>query len=215
MRGKLMSVLGIYYAIPPGSSLYHGFECKPSLMKIAKHLFSFGNGIYRSFNIEPDVESSLVENELRDFTENVCGTSDFPTESNMQQAIAEYCSEVILTRQNYPGIENRCLVLDGMSIDIQKRLKPELLRRQIENAAELVNKIFYGDKLIGCGGEAFEVISRQVVSQGANILPQINAKTLFSPDQGEDAFLLESFEALRNLYLDVDANNEEILVSYE
>jgi hypothetical protein len=198
-----MTVLGVFYAIPPGSSFYRCLESQPSIIEIAEYLFDRGRGIYSFFDIEPD----QVDIEIKELIEVFCGREYFPTELSVEKAIAEYRSEIMLTRQNYPGVENRELILSGTSIEIQKRLKPELLRRQIENAEEFLTKIFYGDQMTG----AFGAMSRQLVSQGASILPQIDAEALFPLD----SVLLEDFEALRNLYLAVDANNEEILVSYE
>jgi hypothetical protein len=62
-----MSTLGTFYAIPPESIFYHELETNSSLIKIAKHLFGFGSGIYTTFEIE---------SELMEFTGNLLGTKE-------------------------------------------------------------------------------------------------------------------------------------------
>jgi hypothetical protein len=206
----LMSVAGIFNAIPPESSFYENLKRNALLRVITNYLFVCGGSIYDFF----EMESEEVDVTLQELIDNI--SEVFSSDILIRNVITEYRSEIILTRQNYPSIENRYLILYGSSIEIQERLIPELLRRQINNAEEFVSNIFYGDDGFGQGEvEGLSIITRQVVSQGVNILQQINAEELFSRNQGRDSSLLEDFEDLRNLYRLVDENNEEILVSYE
>jgi hypothetical protein len=202
-----MSIAAKFCAIPPESSLYHRIDDCYEFNVLASLLYSFGTDIYRLFELPP----YIVDEELQSLTEYLTDTEEFPTELSVQEAFAEYRSEIMLTRQNHPGIEDRYLVMHGASIEIQERLEPELIRKNVENAEEFLNNIFYGNQSIG----NFEAMSRQLVSQAANILPQIDAEHLFSGNYGRDSVLLKYFEALRNFYLAVDANNEEIIVTYE
>ncbi|MDZ7955491.1 hypothetical protein [Nostoc sp. DedQUE09] len=56
------------------------------------------------------------------------------------------------------------------------------------------------------------MISRELVSQGASILRQIDPETLFARDEGREGWYLDHFEQWRDLYLSADDKNEEILV---
>ncbi|MEH1781873.1 MAG: hypothetical protein V7L26_22755 [Nostoc sp.] len=60
--------------------------------------------------------------------------------------------------------------------------------------------------------ESLGLISRELVSEGASILQQIDPETLFARDEGREGWYLDHFEQWRDLYLSADDKNEEILV---
>jgi hypothetical protein len=207
-----MSVTGMFNSIPPGSSLYACIEREISFRHIIYYLLNHGDSIYTFFDLESDEVNEILEA----FTEYATNdfSETFPSEESVRQAISQYRSEVIKTRQDYPGIENRNFILYGTTTDIIKLLTNDLARKDVENAKEVAKSFLFGDKVLG-HGDGLEVISRQSVSKGVGILQQINPEALFSKDQVQYITILEEFEELRNFYLAVDENNEEILVAYE
>ncbi|MEH2073675.1 MAG: hypothetical protein V7K57_04690 [Nostoc sp.] len=56
-------------------------------------------------------------------------------------------------------------------------------------------------------------ISRELVSEGASILRQIDPETLFARDEDREEWCLDHFERWRDLYLSAAEKNEEILVA--
>ncbi|MBD2528482.1 hypothetical protein H6G97_02460 [Nostoc flagelliforme FACHB-838] len=121
-------------------------------------------------------------------------------------------SELRLTRQAYPGIEDRRASLEKTSVEIEKRLSQELSRRKVVNADEIVEKLMFGDQtlapLLLSTEESLGLISRELVSEGASIFRQIDPETLFARDES----CFDDFEGWRDLYLLAAEKNEEILV---
>jgi hypothetical protein len=210
-----MSFVGVYKAIHPGSTLYSLLENEFSSRLIAHHLFSYGYSIYNLFDIESDESSEILEPLTEDMM--LIFPEIFSSEESVKETIFQLNSAMIDACEDYPGIRNRSLVLDGTATDIINRLTPELVKQQVNNAEEIANKLFDGDKFFGDGDEDVDliiIVSRQLVSEGVSILQQINPESLFSRDRRKDRLLFKDFEAFRNLYIEVNENNEEIIYTH-
>jgi hypothetical protein len=171
-------------------------------------LFPYGCGIFRFFEIEPEEVNEILE-------EVIEAHQDTFSDLEAEQIIAEFRSELRRTREAYPGIEDRSTSLEKSSTEIEERLTQELLRRQIENANEIVEKLICGDQVFAPNllpeAESLGLISRELVIEGARILRQIDPEALFN-DEGEDRWCIDEFSQWRDLYLSADEKNEEILV---
>lgn len=205
-----MGVSVIYSAIPPSSTLYIRLQREKALSTLVVSLFSYGCGIYRFFEIDPE--------EINEVLEDVIETHQhtFGSELEAYQVIAELQSELRRTCQAYPGIENRTALLENSSAEIQERLSQELSRRQVSNANEIVQKLMFGDRTLAPtllpAQESLGLISLELVSQGASILRQIDPEVLFARDRSWEGWCLNGLEHWRSLYISAAENNEEILV---
>ncbi|PHJ66101.1 hypothetical protein VF14_16155 [Nostoc linckia z18] len=205
-----MGVSVIYSAIPPSSTLYARLQHEKALTILVVSLFSYGCGIYRFFEIEPEEINEILEDAIETHQQT------FGSELEAHQVIAQLQSELRRTCQAYPGIEDRTALLEKSSAEIQERLSQELSRRQISNANEIVQKLIFGDRTLAPTllppEESLGLISRELVSQGASILGQIDPEALFVRDQSWEGWCLNGLEHWKNLYLSAAENNEEILV---
>ncbi|MFN6479559.1 hypothetical protein [Nostoc sp. DedQUE07] len=199
-----------YSAIPPDSTLYARLLREKALNILVAYLFPYGCGIFRFFEIEPEEIDEIVEDVIETEQET------FGSELEANRVIAQLRSELRLTRQAYPGIEDRTATLEKSSAEIEKRLSQELSRRKFANADEIVEKLMFGDQTFAptllSAEESLGLISRELVSEGASILRQIDPETLFARDEGREGWYLDHFEQWRDLYLSADDKNEEILV---
>ncbi|MEH1944040.1 MAG: hypothetical protein V7L01_28015 [Nostoc sp.] len=205
-----MGVSVLYRAIPPSSTLYARLQCEKALSILVAYLFPHGCGIFRFFEIDPEEINEILE----DFIET--HQEIFGSELEADWVIAELRSELRLTRQAYPGIEDRTASLEKSSFEIEKRLSQELSRRKVANADEIVEKLMFGDQTLAptllSTEESLGLISRELVSEGASILRQIDPETLFARDESWEGWCLDHFEHWRDLYLSAAEKNEEILV---
>ncbi|OYD97232.1 hypothetical protein CDG77_07710 [Nostoc sp. 'Peltigera membranacea cyanobiont' 213] len=203
----LMGVSVLYSAIPPSSTLYARLQREKALSLLVVSLFPYGCGIFRFFEIDPEEVNEILE----DFIETHQET--FGSELEADRVISELRFELRLTRQAYPGIEDRTALLEKTSVDIGERLSQELSRRNVANADEIVDKLMFGDKTLAptllSTEESLGLISYELVSEGASIFRQIDPETLFARDES----CFEDFERWRNLYLLAAEKNEEILVA--
>ncbi|MDZ8088324.1 MAG: hypothetical protein RMY16_22590 [Nostoc sp. DedQUE12b] len=204
----MVSVL--YSAIPPSSMLYARLLREKALSILVVYLFPYGCGIFRFFEIEPEEIDEILEDVIKTEQET------FGSELEANRVIAQLRSELRLTRQAYPGIEDRTATLEKSSAEIKKRLSQELSRRKFANADEIVEKLMFGDQTFAptllSAEESLGLISRELISEGASILRQIDPETLFARDEGREGWYLDHFEQWRDLYLSADDKNEEILV---
>ncbi|MEH2151206.1 hypothetical protein [Nostoc sp.] len=205
-----MGVSVLYNAIPPSSTLYARLQREKALTILVVSLFPYGCGIFRFFEIEPEEINEILEDVIETHQET------FGSELDADRIIAEFRSELRLTRQAYPGIEDRRASLEKTSAEIGERLLQELSRRKVANADEIVEKLMFGDQTLAptllSTGESLGLISRELVSEGASIFRQIHPETLFARDEGRQGWCLDHLERWRNLYLSAAENNEEILV---
>ncbi|MEH1975797.1 MAG: hypothetical protein V7L02_21815 [Nostoc sp.] len=206
----LMGVSVLYSAIPPDSLLYARLQSQKALSILVVSPFPYGCGIFRFFEIEPEEINEILEDVIETHQET------FGSELEADRVIAQFRSELRLTRQAYPGIEDRRASLEKSSVEIEKRLSQELSRRKFANAHKIVEKLMFGDQTLAptllSADESFGLISRELVSEGAGILRQIDPETLFARDEGRERWYLDHFERWRDLYLSAAEKNEEILV---
>jgi len=205
-----MGVSVIYSAIPPCSTLYARLQREKALSILVVSLFPHGCGIFRFFEIESEEINEILEDVIETHQET------FGSELEADRVIAELRSELRLTCQAYPGIEDRTASLEKSSAEIEERLSQELSRKKFANANEIVQKLMFGDQTLAPTllptEESLGLISRELVSQGASILRQIDPEALFARDQSWEGWCLNGLEHWKNLYLSAAENNEEILV---
>ncbi|MEH2094766.1 hypothetical protein [Nostoc sp.] len=202
-----MGVSVLYSAIPPSSTLYARLQREKALSLLVVSLFPYGCGIFRFFEIDPEEVNEILEDVIETHQET------FGSELEADRVISELRFELRLTRQAYPGIEDRIALLEKTSVEIGERLSQELSRRNVANADEIVDKLMFGDKTLAptllSTEESLGLISYELVSEGASIFRQIDPETLFARDES----CFEDFERWRNLYLLAAEKNEEILVA--
>jgi hypothetical protein len=198
----------LYSAIPPNSSLYLRLQSEKALSILVASLFPYGCGIFRFFEIEPEEIDEIIENVIEIHQEV------FESKLELDRVIAEFRSQLTLTRQAFPGIEDRTAMLEKCVDEIEQRLVQELTTRQVADAKEIVQKLLEGDRtfasdLLSPEDETLGLISRELVREGASIFRQIVPKTMFA--ENEDWYL-EQLQELKDLYLAADEHNEVILV---
>lgn len=205
-----MGVSIIYSAIPPGSTLYARLQREQPLAVLMVYLFPYGCGVFHFFELPPDEINEILEDVIEEHYET------FASELAADEAIAEFRSELRRTRQAFPGIETRRVSLEKTSNRIAERLLHELLKRQITNADEIVQKLMFGDRTFAPDllpvNESLGLISREWVHEGASILRQIEPEALFTGDDGWEEYCLHQLKSWKKLYLAADQKGEEILV---
>ena len=198
-----------YSAIPPSSELYSRLQSEKALNFLVDFVFTDGGGIFRFFEIDPEEIDDGFENIVRGYPKI------FKSQIELERVIADLRSLLTLTRQTFPGIEDRTATIEKSWQEIEQHLVQELLRRQVAKAQEIVQKLLEGDRtfapnLILPGEyESLMLRSREIVSEGASLFRQIDPKTLFADNEG---WYLDDLEDLKQLYLDADEHNEVILV---
>ncbi len=197
-----------YSAIPPSSELYSRLQSEKALNFLVDFVFTDGGGIFRFFEIDPEEIDDSFENVVQGYPKI------FKSKLELDRVIAELRLQLTLTRQAFPGIEDRTATLEKSWQEIEQRLVQELSKRQVANAKEIVQKLLEGDRtfapdLLSPEDETLGLISRELVIEGASIFRQIVPKTLFA--ENEDWYL-EQLQELKDLYLAADEHNEVILV---
>ncbi len=172
----------IYSAIPPSSNLYLRLQREKALNLLVSFIFSDGFGIFHFFEIDPkDIEESL-ENIVDVYPEI------FKSKLDVDRIVAELQSELTLTCQASPGIDYRTAMLEKSSSEIKQRLIQELSRKQIDNAEDFVQKLLFGDRIFAPNllspdeYESLNLISCQLVKDGASFFRQIDPKTIFAEE---------------------------------
>lgn len=198
-----------YSAIPPSSELYSRLQSEKALNFLVDFVFTDGGGIFRYFEIDPEEIDDSFENVVRGYPKI------FKSQLELERVIADLRSLLTLTRQTFPGIEDRTATLEKSWQEIEERLVQELSRSQVANAKETVQQLLEGDRtfapnlLLPREYESLRLISCELVREGASIFRQLDPKTLFA--ENEDWYL-DDLEDLKQLYLDADEHNEVILV---
>ena len=198
----------LYSAIPPSSELYSRLQSQKALARLLVWLFPYGCGIFRFFEVEPDEIYEILENVVEVYPDI------FESKLELDRVIAEFRSQLTLTRQAFPGIEDRTAMLEKCVDEIEQRLVQELTTRQVADAREIVQKLLEGDRtfapdLLSPEDETLGLISRELVREGASIFRQIVPRTMFA--ENEDWYL-KQLQELKDLYLAADEHNEVILV---
>jgi hypothetical protein len=201
----------MYSAIPPSSTLYSRLQEEKALSILVSDLFSYGNGIFRFFEIDPE--------EIDEILEGVIETHQdvFDSTGKAEQIVAEFRFELDKTRQAHPGIENRTAMIEQSVDEIEKCLVQQFKARQIQNPEEIVERLLFGDQslspdLLTEEDEPLGIISRELVREGASLLRQINPETLYTGDAKWDEWGLEHLKHWRELYFVADKIDEAILV---
>lgn len=198
----------IYSAIPPSSNLYLRLQREKALNLFVSFIFSDSFGIFHFFEIDPEDIEETLENIIDVYPEI------FKSKLDVDRIVAELQSELTLTCQTSPGIDYRTAMLEKSSSEIKRCLIQELSRKQIDNAEDFVQKLLVGDRTFAPNlvppneYDSSNLISRELVREGASFFRQIDPKTLFAQ---EDRYL-QDLEELRDLYLGADENDEVILV---
>ncbi len=132
----------IYSAIPPSSNLYLRLQSEKALNLLVDFVFTDGCGIYRFFEIDPEEIDNIFENVVKTYPKI------FKSQLELERVIADLRSLLTLTRQTFPGIEDRTAMLEKSSEEIEQLLVQELSRRQVANAQEIVQKLLEGDRIL-------------------------------------------------------------------
>ena len=205
-----MSVSVIYSAIPPTSTLYARLQREKAFSILLVEIFPYGCGVFRFLELPPEEIDEILAHTVKKYQES------FGSKVEASQIIAAFLSELRYTRQAYPGIEDRRTLLENSPTFIEKRLLQELSRRQGANATELVQKLMFGDRTLAptllSANKSLGLISRELVSEGANVLQQINHETLLARYEDWEERCLEDLRYWRDLYLLAAEKDEEILV---
>ena len=122
----------------------------------------------------------------------------------------------MLTCKKFSGIEGRRASLEKTGEVIESRLSDEFHRRNFPEY--LLSSMLYGDgrfdeNLWTTEDNSLNLISRETVREGVNILRQIDPQDLLETlEDGFDEACLEDFAQWRNLYIEADENGDEILM---
>jgi hypothetical protein len=210
-----MGVTLSYQAIPPTSNFYRRAMQEKPLYTLLVSLFPYRCGTFSFFDINPLFPGDSI-NEINESIEDVLKEHQdiFGSELEASLAVAEYRHELMLTCQEFPGIERRTASLEKTGEEVKERLSQELERRKIENYELIIEDLLYGDRIFAPSDLSTEahtlcLVSRDAVSQGAAILRQIDPASLFSI---EEEYYFDSFACWRKFYMEVDENKEEILM---
>lgn len=200
----------LYSSIPPSSELYSRLQSEKALnILLVDFLFPFSCAIFYVFE---EVELGEIDEALEGIIK--MHPTIFKSKLELDRIVADLRSLLDFTCQTFPGIENRAARLEKSWQEIEQCLVQELLRRQVTNAEEFVQKLLEGDRtftpdLLSPEDETLGLISRELVREGASLFRQIDPKTLFAENEG---WYLEQLQELKALYLDADEHNEVILV---
>jgi hypothetical protein len=209
-----MSVAIFYSAIPPDSNLYQRLQTDRALMLLVERLFSYGNGIFRFFEIEPAKVDEIL-NDLIEEHQNILGSR-----SEAIAWIDQFREETRRTCAAYPGIEDRGAMLESAT-RIERRLSQKLVKQQVENASERVRSLIDGvqDFAPHLSSSDYEFrmmfVPLSLVREGARLLQGTDPDTLFTEQEDEGRYYRDQVMWLRNLYLEAAEKNEEILVLVE
>ena len=219
-----MGVTLSYQAIPPTSDFYKRVQRERKLNILLQSFFCLA-GIFDTFDINSfdnhclDNDSiETIDNELAEFVEDIIEQhyDVFSSEVEVNLAITEYRHELMRTRRDFPGIEDRWASLEKTGAVIESRLSDEFQRRNFPEY--ILSSMMYGDggfdeDLWTIEDKSLSLISRETVREGASILRQIDPQDLLETiEDGFDEACLENFAQWRNLYIEADKNGDEILM---
>ena len=214
-----MGVTLSYQAIPPTSSFYQRLQHEQTLNILMVSLFPQGNGIFRFFDVDPLFPGDSIRSINNDLEGVIKRHHEiFGSELEASLAVAEYRSELILTCQAYPGIEDRRTSMEKTFDEIREWLSRELSRIDSIDGDEIIGRIMFGDRtfapdMLTGKEESLYLISRETVSEGANILRQIDPVAMLEiKDDDWDEYLLENLVEWKDFCLEADEKGEEILI---
>lgn len=182
------------WALPPASVLFARLQNEKPMATLMTELFPCGNGIFHFFEeIDP-----REREEILDEVTSRC-LEVFGSKSDAKHWIEKYRHELQRTRLAYPGIENRDWSLENSFDLIEERLLAELLRLHVEDAAQLVSKLIFGERELYSdsyrGETGLSMISAPLVRQGSQILNGLDIEALFPEARGvpvDDILSLQS-----------------------
>jgi hypothetical protein len=174
-----MGVCIMYSAIPPSSTLYQKLQHNKALAILVSDTFTYGSGTFSFFEISPDEVTEILESVVDAHLDL------FDSKNKADQIIAEFRAEINKTRRRYPGIENRTAMLEKSVDAIEQCLLQQLGQRQIPNAEQIIEKLFFGDRslapnLLTPADQSLGLISGDLVREGAFLLKPIDPETLYT-----------------------------------
>ncbi len=200
-------------------AIYQRLQQEQTLNILMVSLFPQGNGIFRFFDIDPLVPGDSIRSINNDLERVIKRHHEiFGSELEASLTVAEYCSELILTCRNYPGIEDRRSSMEKTFDEIKEWLSRELSRINFVDAGEIIGRIMFGDRtfapdMLTGKEESLYLISRETVSECASILRQIDPVAMLDiKDDDWDEYLLENLVEWRDFCLEADEKGEEILI---
>jgi hypothetical protein len=163
-----MGVCVHYWAIPPNSRLYARLREDRGFNVLMASLFPYGCGVYHLCEMEPEEVEGILD-DIIESHEAVLGP-----ETEARQRIMELLAELERTCAEFPGIERRRSMIEKRSSDIEERLT-QAFQNFRTDAAELVSRITFGDKLLAAdlrqpGEDINGLVSLPVVREGAAAL---------------------------------------------
>jgi hypothetical protein len=197
----------VYQAIPPESSFYARLKHDRAFRIFSQDLFVSGS-IFHSYKYDSQSFNECIESQIERHP-------DVFSKSSLETSLilADFREALRITWRDYPKIVHNTGMLEKSFDVVHDRLVDELLRRNFEDAAAIVNDLLYGDSSIGENEEMFGLTTRKSVKKGASILRHIDPETLFpGGDDGEEGWYWENFRDWKDFYLDADNLGAEVLM---
>jgi hypothetical protein len=205
-----MSVCVHYWAIPPNSRLYARLQEDRAFNVLMVSLFPYGCGVYQFYTIEPEEKKEILD-EIVERNHAALGS-----ETEARQRIMEFLAELERTRVEFPGIERRAYMIENCSSEIEQRLT-QAFQKERADAAKLVQKVMFGDKLLAAhlrppGEDILGLVSQPAVQEGAAALERLDPDAFFPSGEGWREWYRENYGGWRQMYLETARHSEEILV---
>ncbi len=200
-----------YQAIPPGSSFYDRLKHDRAFRVLSSHLLSSGS-IFHMFQYDPVAFNEYIGNEYMKYAIELYPDVFCGTELETSITIADFREVFKITCRDYPEIVDAVGSLENSFSVVRDKLIEELLRRNFEDATVIVDRLAYGDDVLGANEHKLDLISREAVKKGASILRQIESEMLFPGGNEDEKWYLESFREWKKFYLDVDDLGAEIIM---
>ena len=210
-----MGVCVHYFAMPPQSDLYKHLEKDIAFNSLMFDLMSYGRLLYRFSDIGPDEAQEIIEDWLERY-QSVLG-------SQPEHTIDMFFSEVEKTRIKYPGIDKRVVMLEKSSFAIEESLS-QILEKQQGTPTDLAARIMWGNGYIHptagnqsgqvhpVGEDFIGLVLPSIVKEGAKVLTQLDALSLFPDGDGREGWYRENYTSWRSVYLEAAENGESLLV---
>jgi len=205
-----MSVCIHYWAIPPQSTLYARLQEDRVFNVLMASFFTHDCGIYTFADLDPK-EVEKVQEHITERNRAALGPK-----REARGRIGEFLAEVERTRIGFPGIERRTAMLEKCGPEIEEHLT-DALRTGRADAAELTQKLIFGDKLLAPhlrkkGEDILGLVSQSLVREGATILQRLKPEALFPSEEDWAEWCRDNYSDLREAYLAAAGHGEEILV---
>jgi hypothetical protein len=164
-----------YQAIPAESSFYSRFQQSIAFRVLSANLFYEEGAVFDLFQDDPEAFNDFIEATSEDYPNLFCGT-----ELETSLLIDDFREAMQVTCLDYPQIVDLDCSIGGFEFD--ERLKEELLRRNFNNAEQIVGNLLNGDEEIEFPDNIIlplSLISREAIRKGAAALRQIELEILF------------------------------------